>query len=595
MSFEIPVFTGECPSHSGCTLDFFCNDHFALCCEECRKEGGHHQKCNVVPYGSVDLQVVQSFLPKVTKKLERELTKTNDVYMKALSEREAELKESISQAKESIYAYFRALEIQRDELISQLDRLSEKNDYTELIQKLSEAEAAGAGILACGKRAIAEWDSSRGKEMVQTTSDVLLGTRAFASKVKVAEPATKCKVSVCFSPAYPEPLLGNITTERIEIGKSEEGTTNKVKREQNDDGSAESANKRIAQPYKRPQEKPFSPRNPPTPPFTAYSPSNAQRDVLMRSKARNSGKKLVRSPSPTTPSSGLDKSKLTEESSSHRTFNCGSRYPKYPVPPPLAGAGQNYCEGRHDSNVAEPLKFLRVFNNSVFVENLPPNVSRRDFYETFPAVKFYSIYFPRNDFVDVPDSCSDANKWAIVTLESSSDVEILLSYYDGCIMNGNAVKITKIPRNSVFVSSLFDVSFAETLCEMFNGIAYATLADRYGIITFESGEAVVEMLAYAKDMDVVHKEIDVVLVPNQDDTTGDSSNSLLIRNVPKDVTKDEIEKIFEDINIVDIRPELDVNDESVSNWVVKVDDSVDVKKVVRDISDTIVIKSEWNI
>ena len=550
MNPDTTAYTGECPTHRGQPLDFFCNDHFALCCSECRKKGGSHAKCNVVSYGSVDLRVMQAYLPKVAKKLERELCKADGACVKGLSERQAELERNIAQTKEAINAYFRALEAQRAQLIAELDRVLEENDFSALISELRAASANGTSVLVAGKRAVAEWDTTNGKEMVQRTSDVLFEARALAAMTKRAESAMKSPVCVSFSPSAPEPSLGKVV-----CGKATTAADPKETLKKSANGPKHDANeiKTTSSQTTRPQK------------------GNSK--VSEKSRAS-------RSPSKAQKKSPASESKTSRKVSDRSRHGIVSR-----------GAGT--------------LEIFDVPNNSVFVSNLPFEIDDSLAREVFSGSEVSSVRLIEDDS-GADGSCECAappTKSAVVTLSADYGVELFVDEYEGCIVNDYELETATIPDNSVLLSGTFADSLAETFCEMFHGVGFATFPGAHAVLSFGSSEAALDMLKCASEMSVEYKDIEVVpapinIVENDDDDDDDGevmmNNSVVVKNVPSVISADEVRSIFEGADVVSVDADKEGGGEDglLLDWVVTLGPDTDIQEVLRGFEDIIIVRSD---
>lgn len=650
----MPLFTGDCPFHKKCSLDFFCNDHFTLCCSSCRKEGECHHKCNVVSYDSVDLNVVQTFLSKVTKKLEKELAKIASVCIKGLTERQTELVKEIQQAKEAVNAYFHALEVRKDGLIKELDDMIEDNEFTNLIRELKETEVKHTNTLIHGRRTIAEWDIKRGKEMVQRASDILSETRELAAKTKQAESTIKYRLHVSFLSASAEPTLGKIVSNRTEH-------VNVLKHNENN-------NKKYSYPLieKLPLNRVSSYSQPPDSPMTTTLPASLspryRMDALIKSRINYSLKSLTTpSPSSSPPPPTPQIAEIMRRKSSSKKSSKKPLSPLTPVLPiiTLEQCGMsdnvlNNSEIAHDSDLflsSSPLKkigqlkFYGVLNNSVFIENLPDEINKVSLSAVFSSVNITKIrIFENGSDEDSDDGDNDNNydddgecrgycrhccgcpcrcydddnyvaKCAIVTLDTHSDVKTFVKSYGECEINENVIKVTRIPSNSVIIAGPLGVPLAESFRELFGGSVSSFLADNYGVVTFDSEKAAEEMLVHAKE--IIVECMDIPVEPctgspphngsdddddenddddDSDDDSDDDENdnerdSIVMRNVPNNITKDEIKRIFEGINVVEIKADSVSDNKYVLNWTVKFDTSIDIRDIMKIINDTTVIKS----
>ena len=141
-----------CKAHPTEKLEFFCAEHRALLCAECRQdEKSLHRRCATVPLAEADVTKVRDEdIPRAAERLQKQVQELceGDVLLKALTARQDKFDASVAAARDQIQAAFTGLRAALDqrerELLLQLEEISAKAQYEAHANRLRDLDGATA-------------------------------------------------------------------------------------------------------------------------------------------------------------------------------------------------------------------------------------------------------------------------------------------------------------------------------------------------------------------------------------------------------------------------------------------------------------------
>lgn len=173
ISGDASPFTGKCEAHSGSPLDFFCKDHFCLCCAKCMLEGGAHSNFRVNPLSEVDQRSIVARLPRIAAKLETLVRKARRLSEKGLQKKQQTFEQNICAVRDKIRTTFSelraALDAREQDLLAQANRILAEHSVAcgggssgDYVQGLKDAAVALDGV----RRVEQFWNVTKPKEMI---------------------------------------------------------------------------------------------------------------------------------------------------------------------------------------------------------------------------------------------------------------------------------------------------------------------------------------------------------------------------------------------------------------------------------------------
>ena len=204
--FNTDFFLDRCEDHASYPLDFFCRDHFCLCCSLCKDRDGRHNGCNVVPLADLSTEEILRHITKASDNLKEKLGKLAKLSLDDLKSRADEFNHKISEVKETVAKTFSELRCvlneRESELMQEIERANDGNVAANTFAELSNTEGFKSVLdqatdeIKRKEEAPTAWDALKQKETVHMMCAIVDTSKRLDGAVIKALDSMCCNTSV---------------------------------------------------------------------------------------------------------------------------------------------------------------------------------------------------------------------------------------------------------------------------------------------------------------------------------------------------------------------------------------------------------------
>ena len=167
----------KCKKHSESPLNYFCKNHFCLCCAECQLKGGDHNGCSIIPFSAVDMGIVKSNLDTIVREFETNLNGAKNFPADILERKQSLYEERTNDITNKIRKTFdemrEAIDRKETELLNRVEEIFNEsiNSISTISVELNDLDDIEEA-LNYAKEAQHNWDDSDAREMIQKVSEI---------------------------------------------------------------------------------------------------------------------------------------------------------------------------------------------------------------------------------------------------------------------------------------------------------------------------------------------------------------------------------------------------------------------------------------